>query len=214
SVLVNFISESILAGFKAGAALVIASTQLPKLFGVPGGGDDFFERMWRICQQLGSTNLVALLIGGIAIAVLLVGGKLLPARPVALVVVIASLLPVAWGHLDQYGLKIVGHIPAGLPRPGWDNAVVTSLDLPQVRQLVRLACACFLLSYIESVSAARTFALKHRYDISPRQELLGLGAASLLAGLFQGYPIAGGLSQTAVNERGGARTPLSLIVAS
>jgi anti-anti-sigma factor len=70
------------------------------------------------------------------------------------------------------------------------------------------------LSYIESVSAARTFALKHRYVISPRQELLGLGAASLLAGLWQGYPVAGGLSQTAVNERGGARTPLSLVIAS
>src|SRR6185369_11219737 len=60
----------------------------------------------------------------------------------------------------------------------------------------------------------RTFALKHRYDISPRQELLGLGAASLLAGIFQGYPVAGGLSQSAVNERGGAKTPLSLVVAS
>ena len=83
-----------------------------------------------------------------------------------------------------------------------------------MQQLVRLACACFLLSYIESVSAARTFALKHRYDIDPRQEMLGLGAASLLAGLFQGYPVAGGLSQSAVNERGGARTPLSLVVAS
>jgi MFS superfamily sulfate permease-like transporter len=74
--------------------------------------------------------------------------------------------------------------------------------------------ACFLLSYIESVSAARTFALKHRYEIDSRQELLGLGAASLLAGLFQGYPIAGGLSQSAVNERGGAKSPLSLVFAS
>jgi MFS superfamily sulfate permease-like transporter len=77
-----------------------------------------------------------------------------------------------------------------------------------------LASACFLLSYIESVSAARTFALKHRYEVDSRQELLGLGAASLLAGLFQGYPIAGGLSQSAVNERGGAKTPLSLVFAS
>jgi hypothetical protein len=62
--------------------------------------------------------------------------------------------------------------------------------LPESRQLVRLAVACFLLSYIESVSAAGTFALKHRYDVDPRQELLGLGAASLLVGLFQGYPVA------------------------
>lgn len=214
SVLVNFISESILAGFKAGAALVIASTQLPKLFGIRGGGDDFFERVWLVLQQLESTNIVALIIGGIAIALLLFGERLLPGKPVALAVVILALIAVAIGRLDQYGVKIVGDIPAGLPRLGWDDFDPRSLHLPEVRQLVRLACACFLLSYIESISAARTFALKHRYDVSPRQELLGLGAASLCAGLFQGYPIAGGLSQSAVNERSGARTPLSLIVAS
>jgi SulP family sulfate permease len=214
SVLVNFISESILAGFKAGAALVIASTQLPKLFGVPGGGDDFFERIWLLVQQLGSTNVVALTIGGVALILLLGGEKLLPGRPVALAVVLVSLVAVALGQLEQYGVKIVGEIPAGLPRFGLDNLDPSTLRLPEVRQLVRLAGACFLLSYIESISASRTFALKHRYDISPRQELLGLGAASLLTGLFQGYPIAGGLSQSAVNERSGARTPLSLIVAS
>jgi len=214
SVLVNFISESILAGFKAGAALVIASTQLPKLFGVPGGGDDFFERIWLLIQQLGSTNIVALVIGVVALVLLLCGEKLLPGRPVALAVVLLSLLAVALGGLERYGVKIVGEIPAGLPRLGWDSFDSRTLDRPDVRQLVRLACACFLLSFIESISAARTFALKHRYDISPRQELLGLGAASLLTGLFQGYPIAGGLSQSAVNERSGARTPLSLIVAS
>jgi MFS superfamily sulfate permease-like transporter len=108
----------------------------------------------------------------------------------------------------------VGDIPAGLPRPGFGDFDFRTLHRPEARQLVRLACACFLLSFIESISAARTFALKHHYDVSPRQELLGLGAASLLAGLFQGYPIAGGLSQSAVNERSGARTPLSLVVAS
>src|SRR5262245_11471445 len=214
SVLVNFISESILAGFKAGAALVIASTQLPKLFGVPGGGDDFFERIGILCQQLGSTNIYALVIGGVALALLLFGEKMLPGRPVALAVVLLSILAVAIGQLGRHGVKIVGHLPAGLPRFGWDDFDPRSLPLSQWRQLVRLACACFLLSYIESVSAARTFALKHHYDVSPRQELLGLGAASLLAGLFQGYPIAGGLSQSAVNERGGAKTPLSLVIAS
>lgn len=214
SVLVNFISESILAGFKAGAALVIASTQLPKLFGVRGGGDAFFERVWLLVQQLGATNVAALVIGGVALALLLIGEKLLPGRPVALAVVLLALLAVAIGNLEQYGVKIVGHIPAGLPRFGWDSRDLSTLHRPELRQLVRLACACFLLSYIESISAAKTFALKHRYNVSPRQELLGLGAASLCTGLFQGYPIAGGLSQSAVNERSGARTPLSLIVAS
>ena len=214
SVLVNFISESILTGFKAGAALVIAATQLPKLLGVSGGGDDFFGRIWLIVQQADRTNLTTLTLGVTAIALLLLGERLLPGRPVALVVVVLSILAVWFGQLSQYGVKIVGEIPAGLPQFHWPLAEVASLDVAEMRQLVRLASACFLLSYIESVSAARTFALKHHYEVSPRQELLGLGAASLLAGLFQGYPVAGGLSQSAVNERGGARTPLSLVFAS
>jgi MFS superfamily sulfate permease-like transporter len=71
-----------------------------------------------------------------------------------------------------------------------------------------------LLAYIESISSARTFALKHHYTVDARQEFLGLGAASLLVGLWQGFPLAAGLSQSAVNEKGGARTPLSLIFAS
>jgi len=214
SVLVNFISESILTGFKAGAALVIAATQLPKLLGVRGGGDDFFERLWLLWQQAGSTNLTTLAIGLTAIVLLLLGEKFLPGRPVALFVVLLSLWAVAVGHFDEQGVKIVGEIPAGLPQFQGAGVSVATLSVPERRQLVRLACACFLLSYIESVSAARTFALQHRYDINARQELLGLGAASLLAGLWQGYPVAGGLSQSAVNERGGARTPLSLVFAS
>jgi high affinity sulfate transporter 1 len=214
SVLVNFISESILTGFKAGAALVIAATQLPKLLGVPGGGDDFFERIWRLVQQAGATNLATLLVGLVAIGLLLGGDKLFKGRPVALAVVLLAILSVWLGRLDRYGITLVGNIPAGLPQFRAGGADLGALDLPVVRQLVRLASACFLLSYIESVSAARSFALKHHYDIDSRQELLGLGAASLLAGLFQGYPVAGGLSQSAVNERGGTRTPLSLVFAS
>jgi len=214
SVLVNFISESILTGFKAGAALVIAATQLPKLLGVPGGGDDFFERIWRLVQQAGGTNLATLIVGLIAIGLLLAGNRLLKGRPVALGVVLLALVAVWVGRLDQYGVTIVGNIPAGLPQFRASGVDLAALDLPMARQLMRLAGACFLLSYIESVSAARTFALKHHYDIDSRQELVGLGAANLLAGLFQGYPVAGGLSQSAVNERGGARTPLSLVFAS
>jgi SulP family sulfate permease len=214
SVLVNFISESILTGFKAGAALVIAATQLPKLLGVPGGGDDFFERLWILAQQLSATHWLTLAVGLATMAMLLAGDKLLPGRPMALLVVLASILVVSWWRLDQQGVRIVGNIPAGLPSLQWGAFDLRQLTLPDAKQIVRLAAACFLLSYIESVSAARTFALKHRYEVNPRQELLGLGAASLLAGLFQGYPIAGGLSQSAVNEKAGARTQLSLLVAS
>lgn len=214
SILVNFISESILTGFKAGAALVIGATQLPKLFGVQGGGDDFFSRVWLLSQQLDSIHWLTLLLGVAAIACLLAGDRLLPGRPTALAVVLTSIFVVWFWQLDARGVKIVGQIPAGLPALQWRAFDLSQLSLLDAQQIVRLAGACFLLSYIESVSAARTFALKHKYDINPRQELLGLGAASLLAGLFQGYPIAGGLSQSAVNERAGAKTQLSLLLAS
>jgi SulP family sulfate permease len=214
SALVNFISESILTGFKAGAALVIAATQLPKLFGVKGGGDDFFSRIGLLVQQLDSIHWLTLVVGVCAIAFLVAGNRFLPGRPTALVVVLLSILAVWFWQLDQRGVKIVGEIPAGLPSLQWRAFDVSQLTQPELKQILRLAGACFLLSYIESVSAARTFALKHKYDVNPRQELLGLGAASLLAGLFQGYPIAGGLSQSAVNERAGAKTQISLLFAS
>src|SRR5579863_1738840 len=82
STLVSFISETILLGFKAGAALTIAMTQLPKLFGVKGGGENFFERAWTLAGQLGDTNSVVLSLGLGALALLLLGDKFLPGRPI------------------------------------------------------------------------------------------------------------------------------------
>src|SRR6185295_7444298 len=76
------------------------------------------------------------------------------------------------------------------------------------------AAGCLLLAYVEGISAARGFAAKHGYAIDPRQEFLGIGAANLAAALGQGYPVAGGLSQSAVNDKAGARTPLALVFAS
>ena len=207
--LVSFISETILTGFKAGAALTIAMTQLPKLFGVPGGGDHFFERAWILAGQLGQTKLLVLAMGLAAICLLMLGEKFLPGRPVALAVVALAVGAVSFAGLAQQGVAIVGTLPAGLPDLAWP-----SLRLRDVDGVLPLAAACFLLGFVESVSAARTLAARHGYEINPRQELLGLGAANLLAAFGQGFPIAGGLSQSAVNDKAGARTPLALVFAS
>ena len=209
SAFMSFISETILLGFKAGAALSIATMQLPKLFGLPGGGDHFFRRILILGRQLGDTNPTVLVIGVTAIALLAIGERLLPRRPVALMVVILSIAVVSFLGLAGHGVKVVGIIPAGLPRFGFPD-----IGMQHVEGLAELAFACFLLSYIESISAARTFSLKHDYTVDARQELLGLGAANLAAAIGQGYPVAGGLSQSAVNEEAGAHTPMSLIVAS
>lgn len=207
--LVNFVSETVLLGFKAGAALSIATTQLPKLFGVPGGGENFFSRLYELYLQLGNTNPYVLSIGVAALLLLLAGDKLLPARPVALLVVVASLLLMGLTSLAEQGVKVVGHLPQGLPPLGLPNVSFKDVD-----ELIPLAFACFLLSYIESISAARTFAARHDYQLDPGRELLALGMANLLVGLGQGYPVAGGLSQSAVNDKAGAKTPAAICLAA
>jgi high affinity sulfate transporter 1 len=209
SSLVNFISETILLGFKAGAALTIGLTQLPKLFNVPGGGDGFFERLWVLGSQLPQTNLAVLGFGLVAIAVLLAGERFLPGRPVALVVVAASIVALSATPLAQAGFKLVGALPPGLP-----ELALPSLRTRDVDGVIPLALACFLLAYIESVSAARALAQRHGYEIDPRQELLAVGAANAAAAFGQAYPVAGGLSQSTVNDTSGAKTPLALVFAS
>jgi SulP family sulfate permease len=98
--------------------------------------------------------------------------------------------------------------------PGLPTLEGPALRLRDVEGIFPLAAGCLLLAYIEGVSAARAFAAKHGYALDSRQELLGLGAANLATALGQGYPVAGGLSQSAVNDRAGACTPLALVFAS
>ncbi|OGU17679.1 MAG: DNA repair protein [Geobacteraceae bacterium GWC2_53_11] len=206
---VNFISESILLGFKAGAALSIASMQLPKLFGVTSSGNSFFERLLGTVQQLGHAQGIVLVLGCVSLVLLVAGERLFPGWPISLAVVVIATVVVSAFGLNEQGVSVVGFIPPGFPAIGFP-----ALHTEHIEGLIELAFACFLLSYVESIAAARTFAAKHHYTVDPRQELLGLGAANLVAALGQGYPVAGGLSQSAVNERAGARTPLSLIFAS
>ena len=209
SALVKLISDSVLVGFKAGAGLTIAMTQLPSLIGVGGGGHNFFERAALLAGQIGQANSLVLAIGIIAIVLLVLGERLLPGKPVALGVVALSIVAATVLGLPALGVPITGNIPAGLP-----TLEGPALRLRDVEGIVPLAAGCLLLAYIESVSAGRAFAAKHGYHIDPRQELLGIGAANLAAALGHGYPVAGGLSQSAVNDKAGARTPLSLVFAS
>ena len=205
----NFVSETVLTGFKVGAGLVIASTQLPKLFGIVSGGSNFFSRIVALVRHLGETNLATLGVGLGALALLVLGDRLLPQRPVALFVLVLSIVSMSFFPLAAHGVRTVGAIPQGLPHLGWPQVGWSDMN-----DLLPLAMACFLLSYVESISVVRTFALKHAYAVSADQELLALGVANLAAGVGQGYPLAGGMSQSAVNEKGGAKTPMALVFAS
>jgi high affinity sulfate transporter 1 len=207
--LISFISETVLVGFKAGAALTIGMTQLPKLFGVEGGGHHFFERAWILAKQLGDINITVLSIGLAALAILLIGDRVFPQRPIALIVVALATVLMSLTELEKFGVATVGALPAGLPQ-----FRLPSLRPSDIDGIIPMSAACFLLAYIEGISAARTLATRHDYAINARQELLALGAANLAVALGQGFPVAGGLSQSAVNDKAGAKTPLALLFAS
>ena len=209
SILVRLISDSILVGFKAGAGLTIIMTQLPSLFGVSSDGENFFERAALLAGHLGQTNFLVLTLGAIAILVLLLGERFLPGRPVALGVVALAIIAASVFGLPALRVPTTGEVPGGLP-----FLAGPAMRLRDAEGLFPLAAGCLLLAYVEGVSAARTLAAKHGYTVDPRQEFLGIGAANLAAALGHGYPVAGGLSQSAVNDKAGARTPLALVFAS
>jgi sulfate permease, SulP family len=208
-VIVNFISESVLVGFKCGIALFIASTQLPKLFGFKGSHGDFWERSGYFFSHLRETNMASLLLGLGALAVLLLGKRFLKNKPVALFVVIAGVIAAASMDLGSLGVKLLGQVPQGLPPFGLPAVHVSDLN-----DLLPLALGCFLLGMVETAALGRTFAVKHGYRFDPNQELLGIASANVMAGLGHGFPASGGMSQSLVNESGGARTPLSGFIAS
>ena len=208
-VIVNFISESVMVGWKCGVALFLATTQLPKLFGFKGEHGNFWENSSYFLKHLNETNPTAIGIGAAALAVLVLGKIFLKTKPVALFVVIAGIAVSAALELDKRGVEILGLVPREL-----------AIELPTIdwakdlNQLLPLAFACFLVGAVETAAIGRMFTAKHGGRLDANQEFLGLAAANLAAGLGRGFPISGGMSQSLVNEGGGAKTPLSGAIAA
>jgi len=203
----HFISRPVLTGYKFGAALVIAVTQLPALLGVSPGGHDTFSRAMHLAHHLGEATPWVLGVGLSGLLLLEVGERLTPRLPSGLLVVLLSMGAAAFAGLEGRGVPVVGLVPQGLPHFG-----LPGVNLKDVRELLPLALACFLLAYLEGMATGRALATDERVDAN--QELLALGVANAVLGVGQGYPAGGGLGQSSVNARGGARTPLSLVVTS
>lgn len=202
--IVKFISKTVLTGFLAGIALFIASGQLPKLFGIEGSSGTFFERIYYLILHLDQTNIYTLLIGATGIIFLFIAHKKYPDLPHTLFLVIGSIILITITNLTSFGVAIVGSIPQGLPTLTIPDPTLIDMDI-----LVTLTATVFLVSYIEGYLFAEEYAIKHRYKVDSNQELLAVGASNLFVGLFQGLPIGGALSRTAVNDKNGAKTQLS-----
>ena len=206
---IGFFSETVLVGFKAGLALYLASTQLPKLFGFKGTHGDFWERSAYFVAHLGDTHRVSLLVGVIALTALIAGKLWLKNRPVAFLVVVAGMLAARFMDLDAQGVALLGDVPQGLPSLG-----LPAVSRRDLNELLPIALAGFVLAAVETSAIGRMFGQKHGERFDANQELLALGAGNLLAGLGRGFPVSGGMSQSVVNESAGARTPVSGLIAA
>jgi high affinity sulfate transporter 1 len=204
-VVASFISEPVLTGFKAGIGLVIVLDQVPKLLGIHFDKGGFLQNLLALVQHLPETSLVTLAVG-VAMLVILVGmERFVPRAPAPLVAVGLGIAASGLFALQAHGVETVGHIPSGLPA-----FVAPNLDL--IAQLWPGALGIALMSFTESIAAARAFAGPGEPRPAPNRELLATGLGNVAGGLFGAMPAGGGTSQTAVNRRAGARTRVAGLV--
>ncbi len=202
--LVNLISGPVLKGFLVGTGLVIIMSQIPKIMGIAGAPSDFFAKAVYILQNLEYVNLYSVAVGIAGLIILLILEKKVPRLPGSLVLVVGAIIVTSFSSLPEKGVQIVGAVPSGLPCFSIPDVGIQDFSL-----VFPLAMALFLLSYVELTTIARTYAKTRNYEIDTDQELLALGASSIGTGFFQGFPVAGSFSKSAVNDRAGALTPLS-----
>lgn len=202
--LANFISYPVLAGFKAGIGLIILVGQLGKALGFSVPKGPFFETALLTFQGLCETNLFAVVVSLLVLAILILLPRLSRRIPAALAAVTAGVLAAVLLNRMGAGVKLIGEIPLGLP-------AFQLPDISLIRDLLPGALGIALMSFTESITASRAFAEKDDPAIDANQELVALGAANLIGGFFQAYPGGGGTSQTAVNKDTGARTQVAAL---
>src|SRR5512137_1816732 len=189
----DFLSKSVMTGYIFGVALLIAMSQLPKIFGVPGGDGNVFQQLGQLIANLPQTNPYALALGVGTIALILVIKRYKPLIPGALVALILGTALAAIFQLSaNYGVAVVGDIPIGMPSPAFP-----AISLQAIPFLIGGAAGIVFLAVGETLGTARTFAAKYHYEVNADQELLAMGAANVGSGLFQGITIDMSLSNTA-----------------
>lgn len=214
--MVNFLSRPVIAGFMTAAPLIIAASQLENLMGVEIGESDYVHmQIWNAFQYLGKAHDWALTIGLAGIVFLLVLQRWAPKLPSALLWTILATLT-AWGlGLEQQGLETVrsvaqgGSVPTGLP-----SFEMHSFTWANITDLIPTAFTLALVQFMTVMSLGQAFAAEHDYSVDANRELFAVGTANFLGSFFRIVPCSGSFSRSAVNNRAGARTPMSNVIAA
>jgi high affinity sulfate transporter 1 len=205
----ELLSKPIRYGYMNGIALTVLISQLPKLFGFSIDSVGPLRDLLRIAHSIlgGQANWTAFAVGaGTLVAILLL--KPWKRIPGLLIAVVGATVAVGALGLDESaGVKVLGPLPQGLP-----SFALPWIDLADLVQVVIGGCAVALVAFADTSVLSRTYAAKTRSQVDPNQEMIGLGAANLAAGLFQGFPISSSSSRTPVAEAAGAKTQLTGLV--
>jgi high affinity sulfate transporter 1 len=205
----QFLAKPVVTGFVVGLAITIVIGQLPKLFGVPGGGDNPFEEIAILVAQLPEANPWTVVLGVVALIILALLRRLAPRVPGALVVLVLGIIATPLLGLEAHDVSTVGTVPTTVPQPE-----LPSVSIVDLSTIAFGAAGIVFLALAESIGAARSLAAQRGYAIDPDQELVALGGSNLAAGLFGGFPVDASLSQSATARSAGARTQLSSLVTS
>ncbi|MBB1485168.1 SulP family inorganic anion transporter [Oceanospirillum sediminis] len=208
--LVNFISHTVVIGFTAGAAVLIATSQMKYTLGIDvPSGSSFFASWQFIVQQLPQTNGYALLIALSTMVVVLLVRRINPALPAMLIgMITGSLLCWLLEGADQ-GVVLLGALSGQLPELAWPE-----LSLQTISELLPGAVAVAVLGLVEAVSIARAIALRSGQRIEGNQEFIGQGLSNMVGSFFSCYAGSGSFTRTGVNYEAGAQTPLAAIFAA
>ena len=211
-ILVDFLSHPVVLGFTNAGALIIATSQVPKLFGLKIKADQYehhYEFLIATVKALPDTSLITLVFGAFALSTLLILRRFAPRLPGVLITVVLTTV-LSW-VIDYKGLggSIIGEIPKGLPSFTLPNV---SLDFKTFSSLMMTAMVIGLIGFVEAISIAKAMASQTRQRLSANQELVGQGLANMTSGLFSGYAVSGSFSRSAVNFSSGAMTGFSSVV--
>ena len=205
----DLLSKPTMLGYMNGLALTILVGQLPKLFGFSIDADGFIEELSGFVHGVSAGKVVpaAATIGVFSLALIMLFQRFLPKLPAVLVAVVAAIISTTLFPLEAKGVSLVGVLPQGLP----------SLTIPQVSwsdvvPLIAGALGIALVALTDTISTSSSFAARRGEDVDGNREMVGLGAANLAAGLFQGFPVSTSGSRTAVAEQSGAKTQVTGLV--
>ncbi|MDX1595027.1 MAG: SulP family inorganic anion transporter [Gammaproteobacteria bacterium] len=208
--LTNFVSHSVVVGFTAGAAILIATSQLKNFFGVEIPAGESFLHTWEdFLAQLDAINPSAVAVGGTALVTTLLVSMWRRTWPAMLIGLVAASLVAALIGPALHDVPLVGELPRELP-----PLSAPSLTLGTFSKLSTGALAIAMLGLVEAVSIARAVALKSGQRIDSNQEFIGQGLANTVGSFFSAYPSSGSFTRSGINHAAGARTPLSALFAA